>query len=251
MNGALSHPGLVIATFFFAGIVKGVLGLGMPVITMGILGATLGPAEAAAVLLVPSFVTNVWQFASHKGAGQVVGRFWPMLICILIGAPFGAGLIAGHDAHDAAAALGIVLLAYAVLGLLHPRFHLPPGTERWSGPLAGLGTGLMAGATGVFAIPTIPYLTALGLERDALVQALGLVFGTSTLALGAGLAWHGALPIGSLGMSAVALGPGLAGMSLGSRLRRKVHPDRFRLWFFIGLICLGTFIVWRALHGVN
>lgn len=251
MIGTLSHPGLIAATFFLAGIVKGLLGLGMPVIAMGILGAALGPAEAASVLLVPAFVTNVWQFASHEGATRAIRRFWPMLTCILAGAPFGAGLIAGDDARNAAALLGTVLVIYALLGLLHPRFHLPPGTERWSGPLAGLGTGLMAGATGVFAIPTIPYLTALGLERDALVQALGLVFATSTLALGAGLAWHQALPVESLGMSAIALVPAIAGMSLGSRLRRKVHPDRFRVFFLLALIALGVFIVWHAINNVS
>ena len=249
MNLDLPHPGLVILTFFLAGITKGVLGLGMPVITMGVLGAILNPAEAASLLLVPSFATNLWQFLGHRDAGKAIARFWPMMAGILIGAPVGSGLIAGHDARPAAAALGTVLMFYGLLGLLHPRLRLPAGAESWASPLAGLGAGLLAGATGVFAIPTIPYLTALGLERDALIQALGLIFATAALALGAGLSWHGALPVHSLAMSALALAPALAGMALGARLRRKVHPDRFRLLFLCGLIVLGAFIVWHAASG--
>jgi uncharacterized membrane protein YfcA len=242
----VAHPGLVIATFFFAGITKGVLGLGMPVITMGVLGAILSPAEAASLLLVPSFATNIWQFLGHRDAAKTFARFWPMMAGILVGAPVGSGLIAGHDARPAAAALGAVLVIYALLGLLHPRMRLPAGAETWASPIAGLGAGLLAGATGVFAIPTIPYLAALGLERDALIQALGLIFATAALALGVGLAWHGALPADSLAMSVLALAPALAGMALGARLRRKVHPDRFRRLFLYGLIVLGAFIVWHA-----
>jgi uncharacterized membrane protein YfcA len=245
----LPRLGIVIFTFFFAGIVKGILGLGMPVITMGVLGAIISPAEAASLLLVPSFVTNIWQFLSHRGAGKAIARFWPMMAGILIGAPLGAGLITGHDARPAVVALGIVLMVYALLGLMHPRLRLPPGAEPWAGPLAGLGAGLLAGATGVFAIPTIPYIAALGLERDALIQALGLIFSAASLALGAGLAWHGALPATSLEISAIALVPALAGMKLGTRLRRKVHPDRFRALFLYGLIALSAFIIWQAISG--
>lgn len=249
MSFALPRLGIVILTFFFAGIVKGILGIGMPVITMGVLGAILSPAEAASLLLVPAFATNVWQFLSHRGAGRALARFWPMMAGILIGAPLGTGLITGQDARPAAAALGVVLMVYALLGLTHPRLRLPVGAERWAGPLAGLGAGLLAGATGVFAIPTIPYIAALGLEQDALIQALGLIFSAASLALGAGLAFHHALPATSLVISAIALVPALAGMKLGTRLRRKVHPDRFRILFLCGLIVLSVFIIWHAVSG--
>ena len=94
------------------------------------------------------------------------------------------------------------------------------------GAADGLATGVVTGATGVFAIPAVPYLSALGLERDDLVQALGLSFTVSTLALGAGLAWHGAVPLHALGASALALVPAMAGLALGTRLRARVPPER-------------------------
>ena len=89
-----------------------------------------------------------------------------------------------------------------------------PPRRSLAGPLCGLVTGALTGATGVFVIPAVPYLNALGLARDDLVQALGLSFTVSTLALAAGLAWHQALPGALLGGSLLALLPALGGMWL-------------------------------------
>ncbi|MBF3247578.1 sulfite exporter TauE/SafE family protein, partial [Pseudomonas aeruginosa] len=63
----------------------------------------------------------------------------------------------------------------------------------WAGPLVGLATGALTAVTGVFVIPAVPYLGALGLQRDELVQALGLSFSASTLALAVTLGVHGDL----------------------------------------------------------
>jgi uncharacterized membrane protein YfcA len=80
-----------------------------------------------------------------------------------------------------------------------------------------------------------------------MVQALGLSFTVSTLALAAGLAWHAALPVHALGTSLFALLPALAGMALGGRLRVLIPPETFRRWLFLGLLILGLEIVWRGL----
>ncbi len=96
-------------------------------------------------------------------------------------------MITGATAPAAAAALGAALTLYAVVGLAKLRLRVPLGSERWAGPVVGAATGLVTGATGVFVIPAVPYLGSLGLERDDLVQALGLSFTASTLALAAGI----------------------------------------------------------------
>jgi hypothetical protein len=45
----------VAATFFAAGTVKGVTGMGLPTVAMGILGGLLSPIAAASLLIIPSF----------------------------------------------------------------------------------------------------------------------------------------------------------------------------------------------------
>lgn len=92
-----------------------------------------------------------------------------------------------------------------------------------------------------------PYLAGLGLARDELVQGLGLSFTVSTVALGLGLLWHDALEFQAISNSVVAIVPALLGMMLGGWLRRRVSPERFRRWFFIGLALLALHLTYAAL----
>jgi uncharacterized membrane protein YfcA len=204
------------------------------------------PAEAAVMLLVPSLVTNIWQLVAGPRFDALPRRLWPMMLGVAVGTLAGSGIIASTATSAAAAGLGAALIAYAVIGLAKLRLRVPPLAERWLGPLVGAVTGFVTGATGVFVIPAVPYLGSLGLERDELVQALGLSFTVSTVALAAGLALHGALPLAASGTSLLALLPALAGMTLGGRVRARVRPETFRLCFFLGLLALGAELLWRG-----
>ena len=113
--------------------------------------------------------------------------------------------------------------------------------------LALAGIALVTGATGVFVIPAVPYLQALGLERDELVQALGLSFTVSTVALTAGLVWQGAFEGDNLLFSGLAIAPALAGMWAGQVVRNRVDPPVFRRWFLISLLVLGAEMLARPL----
>lgn len=247
MTDLLPDAALLTGTFLLAGLVKGVIGLGLPTVAMGLLGLAMLPVEAAALLLVPSLVTNLWQLLAGPRFGGLLRRLWPMMAGIVPGTLAGAGVIAGAGTGTATAFLGVALAVYALVGLARPRLRVPPAAEPWAGPLVGGATGLVTGATGVFVIPAVPYLGSLGLGRDDLVQALGLSFTVSTLALGAGLALHGALPLGATAASVLAVLPALAGMALGGWLRARVRPEVFRLWFFLGLLVLGGELAWRGL----
>lgn len=235
------------AVFVLAGLVKGVVGLGLPTVAMGLLGLVMLPAEAAAILLLPSFVTNLWQLLAGPDVTALLRRLWPMMLAVFAATLASAGLITSSYTAIVTSGLGLVLLAYAALGLLRLRMAVPGPAERWAGPLVGAATGIMTGATGVFVIPAVPYLGGLGLGRDDLVQALGLSFTVSTVALGIGLWWNGAVPLQSVATSAYAIVPALAGMWLGGWLRSRVEPESFRRWFFAGLALLGAHISWQGL----
>ena len=196
-------PPLIVATltFLLAGFVKGVIGLGLPTVSMGLLSLVMAPAKAASLLIVPSFVTNVWQLAAGPNFGRLARRLWPMLTGVVVGTLAGTGLLTGSHAGQAAIALGVLLMLYALLGLTSVRFSVSPAAEWHLGPLVGALTGLVTAATGVFVIPAVPYLGALNLDKDNMIQALGLSFTVSTIALAAALAAGGAFALGDIGAS--------------------------------------------------
>lgn len=237
----------VALAFGLAGVVKGVLGLGLPTLAMGLLGLVMVPSQAAAILVVPSLVTNVWQLFVGPSLGSLSRRLWPMQAGICAGTVAGAGQLATVDPALAAAALGSALAAYALLGLSGAGFPAPASAERWLSPLMGLLTGLVTAVTGVFVIPAVPYLQSLGLGRDDLVQALGLSFTVSTLALAIGLAGAGVYDAGLTGASILAVLPALLGMWAGQRVRAGLGAGSFRRWFFAGLLALGLAMLWRAI----
>jgi uncharacterized membrane protein YfcA len=236
---------VITLTFFLAGIVKGVTGMGLPTVAMGVLGAVMPPVAAAALLIVPSFVTNVWQLFSGPDFTALARRLWLMMIGIIVSTVAGTSILANGHALWTTAALGAALIIYASFTLLARQLSVPEHLERWLSPLVGLTTGAVAGGTGVFVIPAVPYLQALGLNKDDLIQALGLSFTVSTIALMAGLAWRGAFAPDNLAMSSFAIVPALLGMWLGQGVRRKVSPATFRRWFLICVLVFGTELALR------
>ncbi len=188
---------LAVAAFALAGFVKGVIGLGLPTLSLGILSFVMPPAKAASLLIAPSLITNIQQMRPWATLKALVARLWPMLAGVLAGTLAGSGWLSGPNTKAAAAGLGAALVVYAGLGLAKVKFSVRRANETWLGPLVGVATGLVTAATGVFVIPAVPYLQAIGLEKDDLVQALGLSFFVSTLALWGALALGGAAGSGS------------------------------------------------------
>jgi hypothetical protein len=218
------HLTLIALTFVLAGFVKGVIGLGLPTVGMGLLATVMTPAQAASLLTAPSFITNVWHAVGAQSL-PLIRRTWTMLLGSCIGtwgmafwvAP---GLLSPENGVRASIALGIVLALYGVLGLSSVRFYVPPRLEPWLSPVIGLITGGVTAATGVYMIPSAPYLQAIGLDKDDLVLAMGISFAVSTLALAVVLIDSGALQTSVAGASLLALVPALAGMGLGQWVRR-------------------------------
>lgn len=249
MPDAPAAIAFVAGAFLAAGMVKGVIGMGLPTVAMGLLGLVMPPVQAAALLIVPSLATNVWQMLAGPAFADVARRFATMMIGVCAGIFLGIGLLTGGMGALASAALGGVLAAYGALGLTPVRFAVPRRAEPWLSPLVGVITGILTGATGVFVVPAVPYLGALGLERETLIQTLGLSFTVSTIALAAGLVATGKFPASAATSSALALAPAFAGMFLGQWVRRRIRQEAFRRWFFAGLLALGLYMVGRAVAG--
>ncbi|WP_070105958.1 sulfite exporter TauE/SafE family protein [Burkholderia plantarii] len=249
MDSSGSTAAIIVVVFALAGVVKGMVGLGLPTIAMGLLTLAMPPAAAASLLVVPSLVTNVWQLVRGPAFGALARRLWALLTGIVVGT-FAGGLPSlVHAAPWTRVALGAVVALYGAWGLAAARLPAPGRRERWLSPLVGYLTGAVTAATGVFVIPAVPYLQALRLDKEQLVQALGLSFTVSTLALAAQLALTSGWQPVDVGMSALALVPALAGMAGGTVLRKVVGESTFRRVFFAGLVALGLYMAVGSTQG--
>ena len=236
--------------FLLAGIVKGVIGMGLPTVAVALLGMVMAPQQAAAILVVPSLVTNVMQLLAGPRLHHLLKRLLPMVFGIFAGTWGAAWLGLGQSATVANGILGIALVAYALLGLGNARLSVSSSAERALSFPVGALTGAITAATGVFVLPAVPFVQALGLEKDDLVQALGICFTVSTLALAAALGGTDSFPAATGILSMLAVVPAMGGMWLGQLLRSRISPALFRKWFFAGLLCIGMVFLSKFLRDV-
>jgi uncharacterized protein len=236
----------IAAILLLAGFVKGVIGFGLPSISMGLLSLLMTPTQAAALLMLPNLITNVVQGLNGPALSALLKRMAPLLAGTLIGIALTEWATGGREMRFAVRLLGVTLLIYALLGLFSIRFAVPASVEKPWGWAAGLATGAMTALTGVYVIPSGPYLQAIGLQKDELVQALGLSFLVASAGLGVALWTRGAVAPSFAGASALALIPAMAAMLIGQKVRGMIPDQLFRRLFYVGLLALGA---WLAARG--
>ena len=239
---------LITATFVLAGTVKGVIGLGLPTVCLGILTAALDLTTAMVLLVVPSFVTNLWQAMVGGNGSIILRRIWPFLLMATGTVWLGAGALTRLDLTVLSGLLGSLLIAYAGLNLAGVRIAIARRREVWAGPVFGTVNGVLTGMTGSFVVPGVMFLQAIGLNRDQLVQAMGMLFTASTVALALALRGNDFFTQELGTISAVGVIPATIGMVFGQRIRRRLSEQRFRQVFFIAIGLLGAYIVLRAVQ---
>jgi uncharacterized protein len=239
---------LIAAVFLLAGFVKGVLGLGLPTVSMGLLVVAMQPSRALAIVIAPAIITNVWQTFGGPYLRDILRRLWPLMLCTVIGSLMSAGAMSGPYARYGTVALGALLVIYAVISLTQFRLRVERRNEKWVGGIVGLATGVISASTGVQVIPSMPFIQAIGMEKDELVQALGVFFTVATLALSVNVSASGLLTPTTAIPGAIALACSFAGMFVGQNVRAKMPTEAFRHWFLIGMILLGIYLAGSAIY---
>jgi len=239
---------LIAATFFVAGLVKGTLGLGLPTIVLGVLAAPLGLKEAIGFMLLPSLCANLWQGLVGGALLTLLRRFWAFFLVAILGIAIGVTILAGGRDEMLLGVLGLVLCIYTGLNLSGRKLPPPPPErERWYSPIAGGLGGVMFGMTGVFIIPGILYLQALGLTRDVLIQAMGVSFIIITVAIALFMSGHRILDGGQVLISGFAILPMAAGLAIGRYYRHRIPEAKFSRVIMIALFLNGLHLIARAL----
>ena len=237
---------LIFCTFLLAGMVKGGIGLGLPTVSLGLLTSALGLPAAMALMVIPSAATNIWQALAGGHMRDVLHRIWPFLLMASLTVWIGAKALTGLDHIYLTALLGGLLIIYALISLLGMRLRLSSRQAVWAGPFMGVINGILTGMTGAFVVPGVMYLQACGLSRDELIQAMGMLFLVSTLALAVALGGHGMIGAELGLLSAAALIPAAIGMLIGQKLRSSMPEPVFRKVFFTGLLLLGCYVIGSA-----
>jgi hypothetical protein len=229
------------AVFLIAGVVKGLVGLGLPTITIALTSLVLPLTEAIALIALPTVFSNIWQAAVGGNFRAIVRRQWPLIVPLMIFLYATMGIVGQKGPSWAFLVLAAVLVLYSALGLFRIRLHIHADLEKPLAPVIGVISGFVAGVVGVPVVPLMPYLQGLDIKPSELVQTLGVVLCATSLTLTASLLNFGMLDGRRTIVSAAAVVPAIAGMYVGQHIRRRLSVEQFRLAVLWALLLTGLY----------
>jgi uncharacterized protein len=239
----------VLVAFVLAGAVKGLSGMGLPALSVGVLSLFMPPLQAAALMVWPAVLTNIVQCTGphFRMLLRLLWPTWLALVLLTVATPLPDLREAGPAAR---VVLGLVLLAYGLWGWFKPALPDLRSRARPLGVAVGAISGTLSAATGVMSMPLAPFLQALKLEREAIVQALGVSFMLGTLALMVRLRgtvdWSAP---GDLTAVAGAVVATFIGVGVGYRFRQRLALAQFQRVMFVVFGVLGVLMLGRAAWG--
>jgi uncharacterized membrane protein YfcA len=237
----------LVAVFVFGGLVKGVTGVGLPLVLVPLATQFVSVPVAVALVSVSMVATNVVQSTEGGHTGVAVRHLLPILVPLIFGSVLGTHLLISIDRRRLNLIIGISFLAVALLLLCLPRLRIGPTAARWGGPFVGFGAGVLGGMSAIFGPPMIAYMVGLGTDPDTFVKHMAILALTAATTMLIVLGTSGAMSGGDFLMSGLALIPILVGMPLGRWLRGRISPNLFRLLVLVVLAASGFDMLRRAL----
>lgn len=232
-----------------AGVVKGVIGMGLPLVALPVLAYMMPVPQAIAVLSLPVILSNLVQAIQGGYFRGVIRRFWPVMIALVLGVLLGVQLLISLEARMLYLLLGIAITGMALMTLSSPRFTLSPSQERPVGYGICFVAGVLGGLSNLPGPPLALYLVALRLEKNFFISAASTFFVLNSVPLYASLTLHDILGWYELLLSAFALVPVFGGVFLGQWVRKFISQARFQVVVLVTLVVIGLSFVWRAYSG--
>lgn len=238
---------IVSVVFVLAGLVKGISGMGLPTVAIALLSLFMLPAKAAMLMVLPTLATNLAQCVGPY-AGLLIRKLGWLWCCLALVTMLSPLPDIADEGSNALVLLGVVLMVYSMWGLAKPSLPSHRNPHPLVGAIVGGLTGVVTAATGVFALPMVPYMQTLGLSKAQFIQGLGIGFAVATVAL--------AVRLGLDTWSAVSLAPHVSlaavvaafvGMWIGARVRNRLNPVQFQRALYSVLGMLGFIMVARAI----
>ncbi len=232
---------------FVAGTVKGVIGFGVPTVSIAILSLFAEISSVWPVIAMAALITNVWQAVNGPHLLELLRRFASLLVLSAIATVITYFLIGIRFPALTLFVLGAVLFLYSLSQLFKIRLLPAFGDERRASPIVGLIQGVATGTSGTFIVPMLLYLRDRKLDRERLVQTLGISFTNSSIAFGLALAINGQFTLAVTTMSVIAVIPALIGMTIGRKIRFSLSEAMFERIFLICLLLVSVNLIVRSL----
>ena len=229
------------------GMLKGSLGVGMPLVAVPLLALVLPIPAAVALLPIPIVVANVWQAFQGGHLRASVRRFWPLLVAMTLGTALGVKALASLESSWLYAIVGAAVVCFSLVGFVRPTLRLSPAGERLLAPVAGLAAGLLGGVSTMYGPVLIMFLTAVRLPKDEFVACIGALYLIAAVPLTVSLIVFNVMDADQLLRSSMAVAPVAVGLVFGRLLRGRINERVFANAVLAVLLFTGITLIRRSL----
>jgi uncharacterized membrane protein YfcA len=236
----------VFLSLFLGGLLKGVTGLGLPLVAMPLLSFAVPLKTAVALVIVPIFVTNLTQSFQGGLAVPTLRRFWLSMIVLVAMIALTARALVTFDEEVLYTIIGTTLILLTLTLRFRPSMQIRPDQEPWAAPLAAGAGGVLGGFTGIYGPAVMMYLACLRLKKNEFVAAVSQFFVAGNVGLTIGLVSFGGAGPSEFALSAAATTPTCIGLWLGQRVHGRLDESRFSAVLYIVYLATGASFLIRA-----
>ncbi len=236
----------IVLAFMLAGVSKGVIGFGLPLISIPIIATILPVPVAIALTAAPILFSNLFQTLQGGRQGAVLRRFWPFVVAMIIGVLFGAQILTRADQSTVSVIVGSFLLLFVTTQFMSLRPNISMEAERRLNPVIGAVSGLLGGVSSMFGPIAITYLVSLKLPKDEFISTIGLFYFVGILPLYATLVITGVIAQNEIIASVLACIPLYAGLFFGTWLRRHISQRLFQRVLLVAMVFVSLNLIRRG-----
>lgn len=237
---------IIALALLFGGFVKGVVAIGLPIVSIGLLSSVMDAQFALGVIMFPLVLTNLWQMLHAGRPLEVVRRFWPMTAIMLVCIWLGTNLVTRMPGATLYGIIGVAVLLFTTLNYFTPNWHLPVRSERWAAPVAGAIGGLLGGISTIWGPPLTMLFIMLRLPKETFIRATGTIWFAASIPLLIGYRQNGILNDSTAVVSLAACLPSFLGLWIGTWVRGKIEPESFRKVLLVVFFLIGLNLIRRA-----
>jgi uncharacterized membrane protein YfcA len=216
------------AAIICGGVIKGTLGVGLPLLAVPVMSLFISSTQAIALVSVPVLVSNIWQVWQEGSLKASLKRFWPLMLTQALMTVGSVYWTLSFSVSELNRVLAFALILAVVLMAFKPSFNIPPEKEPMTSALVGVTSGLLGGASSLMGPIVISYMMSLKLHRDEFVGCISVIYLNAAWPLYLAMWGFGRMSLDDIAYSFLAIIPMFLGLYAGQKIRHHLSEETFR-----------------------
>ncbi|MDE2228074.1 MAG: sulfite exporter TauE/SafE family protein [Alphaproteobacteria bacterium] len=229
--------------------VKGVAGIGLPLVAVPVLTVLVNLNTAVTMTTVPIIASNFVQSFQGGRFPHLSKRFWSLLVPLFIAIIASTRLLVVLPERVLNLVIGMAVISIPLLLHFIPHLRVARTHERWANPLVGIAAGILGGISTFYGPPLMLYVFGMRMPKDEFIPAISLMYTVAGVGMVLGIYLNRVATLSEIGVSFLMLIPTAIGMWAGRFVRVQLSERRFQHVLITIYIATGITFLLNALRG--